>query len=168
MSSIWSNKSFWQTSSSQSMQTGQSEEFLAQFSNNTSVNLQTPLMPGNTPDYMTDLPQPLSNWPAPTTSLDDIEESAANFWQPPQEPNNMVYQPANYDEQLSSLSAESSSGNQFNSYHSCPISNHEQDSQETTEDLRHFNLNGERQQMQAEMMKELDDLRQQISTLQGK
>lgn len=80
----------------------------------------------------------------------------------------MIYQSANYNEQLSSLLAESSSDNQFNSYHSCSIFNHKQDSQEITEDFRHFNLNDERQQMQAEMMKELNDLRQQILTLQKK
>ena len=79
----------------------------------------------------------------------------------------MIIQSANYNNQLSSFSAESTLDNQFTLYDPDSISNWKQDGQEAAKDLGHPESDSEKQWM-ADVTKELSDLRQQLLALQGK
>ena len=123
MSSIRSNKLFWQTSTGQSTQTGsitsqsQSEEFLTEYSDNSIVNLQNPILQTNISDYTTASPQTLLNWSTQNSTLDDAREPAVNFWQQPQiSLNEMLHQSANNNQHLDAFLSESNTDCQSSLY----------------------------------------------------
>jgi len=123
MSSVRSNKLFWQTSTGQSTQTGsitsqsQSEEFLTEYSNNNIVSLQNPILPVDISDYTTSSPQTFLNWSAQNITLDDVREPVVDFWQQPQiSLNETVLQSADNNQQLDSFLAESNANGQFSMY----------------------------------------------------
>lgn len=123
MSSVRSNKSFWQTSSGQSTQTGsitshsQSEEFLTEYSDNSIISLQNPILSVNISDYTTALPQTLQNWSTQNIALNDAREPAVNFWEQPQiSLDETLFQSANNNQHLDAYLEESNTNSQFSLY----------------------------------------------------